>query len=187
MRNIRPRLTDIPIHLPHHADMLVTVEQRVLVLATARTGTATGATASRPAPGMRRAIRLEAGVGQHDDEALGVLVVRSDGDVLLRDELGELGRRAGLGSWIDRDMKSVSVVFLSCLSLSEVVVGKERKDEERHHHTSMINACYCMYVWMVLTRPLPLRRLRRSIHRHRSFIPFESVRQLPSKQVGTGT
>lgn len=85
MRDIRTGLTDIPVHLAHHTNMLVAVQQRVLLIPT-RTST----------PAMGSPVGLQAGIGQDDNQALGVLVMGVNGDMLLRDQLGQLGRRARL-------------------------------------------------------------------------------------------
>jgi hypothetical protein len=82
--NVGAGITDVAIHLAEHADVLVTVEEGVLVLAVhAR---ATGTT-------MGGLVRLKAGVGQHDNEALRVFVGRGDGGLLLGNQLRERGRR----------------------------------------------------------------------------------------------
>lgn len=62
-------------HLAHYANVVVTVEQVVLVLARA------GAAASA----MRRLVRLQRRIAQNDDQALCVFVVGRDGDMLLGD------------------------------------------------------------------------------------------------------
>lgn len=54
MSDIRPGLTDIPVHLAHHTNMLVTVQQRVLLVTTR--ATATGST-----------VGLQAGIGENDN------------------------------------------------------------------------------------------------------------------------
>ena len=71
---------DVAVHLAHDSDVLVAVEERVLVILHAIAATVCGL------------VGLEAGVGEDDDQALGVLVVGCDGYVLLGDELWE-GRR----------------------------------------------------------------------------------------------
>lgn len=57
MCDVRPSIADIPVHLPHDADMLIAIEQRVLFLLV---------DAIPGAAGMRRLVRLEAGVGEDD-------------------------------------------------------------------------------------------------------------------------
>ena len=91
MRDIRPRFTDISVHLPHDTNVLVAVEQRVLVLTTIP-GSST----------MRGTVGFQAGVGEDHDQTLGVFVVGCDRDVLLSNELGELGRRTGLGPCVGK-------------------------------------------------------------------------------------
>lgn len=76
MGDVRTRIADVAIHLPHHTDMLIAVEQRVLILLLPI------------APDcMRGLVGLEAGIRQDDDETLGVLVTARDGDHLLGDQL----------------------------------------------------------------------------------------------------
>lgn len=53
MGDIRSGLANIAAHLPHHANVLIAVEERVLLLPTVAT--------------VRRTIRFQAGVGQDDD------------------------------------------------------------------------------------------------------------------------
>lgn len=84
MSDVGPRLTDIPVHLAHDANMLVTVEKRVFLLSLNAHVTSTG---------VRRLVSFEARVGQDYNQALRVLVRRRNGGMLLGDELGELGRR----------------------------------------------------------------------------------------------
>ena len=57
MGNIRPRIADVPVHLSHDADVLVTVEQRVFLLLVGPI--AAGA-------GVGRLVRLQAGVREDD-------------------------------------------------------------------------------------------------------------------------
>ena len=90
MRNVGSRVADIAVHLAHDTNVFVAVEERVFVLAlhahAARTAT------------VRGFVGLEAGIGEHYDEPLGILVARSDRDILFGDELGEGGRRKRLGT-----------------------------------------------------------------------------------------
>lgn len=58
--NVRPRLADITIHLAHDADVLVAVEQRVFLILGAG------------APAMSRPVGLQAGVGENDNQTLGI-------------------------------------------------------------------------------------------------------------------
>lgn len=69
-------IANVAVHLAHDANVLVAIEQRIFVVP---------ARAQAPAPAVRRLVRLEAGIGEHDDEAFGIFVVRGDCDVLLRD------------------------------------------------------------------------------------------------------
>lgn len=84
MCNIRPSIANVSVHLPHYTNVLVAVEQRVLVFAL-------HARATYAAVGCL--VGLEAGIGQDDDQPLAILVVGSDGHVLLGNELGESWRR----------------------------------------------------------------------------------------------
>lgn len=84
MRDIRSRVADIPIHLAHHTNMLVAVQQRVLLLPLS-------AHAARAAVGCL--VGLEAGIAQDDNESLGVLVGWRNGVVLLGHQLRQ--RRRG--------------------------------------------------------------------------------------------
>lgn len=91
MGDVRSSITDVTVHLAHDTDVLVAVEERVLLLAV---GTeAAGATA------VRGLVRLEAGIGEDDNESLGVLVRMRNGDVLFGNELRKGRRREGLGAW----------------------------------------------------------------------------------------
>lgn len=81
MGDIRSSLADIPVHLAHDTNVLVTVQQRVLFILS-RTTAAGGP------------VGLQAGVGKNHNQPLGVLVVRRNGDMLLRNELRQLGRGA---------------------------------------------------------------------------------------------
>lgn len=83
MGNIRPSLTDVSVHLAHHTDMLVAVEQRVFLI-----------TVGAAAPAVRGTEGFQACMRQDDDQTLGLLIVGGDGDVLLGDQLRQLGRRA---------------------------------------------------------------------------------------------
>lgn len=73
----------ISIKFSENSDVLVAVQQRVLFLTLDTHVTSTG---------VGRLVCLEAGVGEYDDQALGVLVGRRDGDMLLCDELRKLRR-----------------------------------------------------------------------------------------------
>lgn len=76
--NVRASITDVTVHLAHDSDMLVTVEQRVLILA--MHASSTSAT-------MYSFVRFKAGIRKNHDEPLGVLVGWWDGSVLLCDQL----------------------------------------------------------------------------------------------------
>ena len=82
--DIRASVTDVSVHLPHDANVFIAVEERVLFLSL-------HAQAARAA--MGRLVCLEAGIGEHNNESLGVLVGRWDGHVLLCNELRERRRR----------------------------------------------------------------------------------------------
>lgn len=75
MYDVRPRLTYVTTHLSHDANVIVAVEERVLVIS---------CYAAASCGGLER---LEGCVAQHYYESLGVLVIGSDGYVLLCDEL----------------------------------------------------------------------------------------------------
>lgn len=81
MRDIRTRLADIAAHLAHHTNVIVAVEEVVFVLPAARSATRA----------MRRLVRLERGIAEHNDQALRVLVIGRDRGVLLSNKLGQLG------------------------------------------------------------------------------------------------
>ena len=88
-------IADVATHLAHDSNVLVTVEQRVLFLSLCA-GSAIVATTT--AAGKDGLVGLETGVGEHDDQSLGVLVGRGNGDMLLCDELRQGWRREGLRS-----------------------------------------------------------------------------------------
>ena len=73
--DVWPSLADVAPHLPHHADVIIAVEEVVLVFPLTRA--ATGA--------MRRLVRLERRVAQDDDHPLRVFVVRRNRRMLLCD------------------------------------------------------------------------------------------------------
>lgn len=87
--DIGASITDVSVHLAHDTNVLIAVEERVLLLSlhAHAAGAAVG--------GL---VGLEAGVGEHHDEPLGVLVGRWNGHVLLCDELREGRRRERLGA-----------------------------------------------------------------------------------------
>lgn len=88
MGDVRTGVADISVHLPHDADMLVAVEQRILLIAAGTAATA-----------VDGAIGLQTGIGQDDNQTLGVLVVGGNGNMLLGDQLGEFRWRTRLGPW----------------------------------------------------------------------------------------
>ena len=77
-------IADVAVHLAHDSNVLVAVQQRVLLLARATSSA------------MRCLVRLEARIGEHDDQALGVLVRGRNGVSLLGNELRQRWRRQGL-------------------------------------------------------------------------------------------
>jgi hypothetical protein len=79
--DIRARLADVPVHLPHDPDVFIAVEERILLF-------------TSTAAAMRRTVRFQASVRQYDDEAFSALIIGGDWDVLFGDELGEFGGRA---------------------------------------------------------------------------------------------
>ena len=86
MRNVGSGIADIAIHLAHDADVLVAVEQRILVLALDTAEPASGAAA-----GCLE--RLKAGIGEHNDQSLRVVVRGRHGRVLFRNQLRQRWRR----------------------------------------------------------------------------------------------
>jgi len=85
MCDIWSGITDVSVHLPHDADMLVAVEESVLfVLCRAGAGRRSRWTTAA------HLVRLEAGVGKHHDQALGVLVCGGNGYMLGGDQLRKL-------------------------------------------------------------------------------------------------
>lgn len=85
MGDVRTSFANVAVHLPHDTDMLVAVEQRVLLVATGAIATARGA------------VGFQTGMGENDDQTLGLFVMGGDGHMLLGDELRQLRRRTGLG------------------------------------------------------------------------------------------
>ena len=69
-------IADVSVHLPHHANVLVAIEQGIFLV---------------PAPSTSRSMRslvcFETGVGENYDQSLSILVRRRNGRVLLRDEV----------------------------------------------------------------------------------------------------
>lgn len=62
MRDIRTGIADIAVHLAHDANVFIAVEKRILVIFHAITAA------------VGRLVGLKAGVGQHDDKSLSVLI-----------------------------------------------------------------------------------------------------------------
>lgn len=87
MSDIRSGITDIAVHLAHDTNVLVAVEERVFLVALARSATS-----------VRGLVRLETGIGEDDDETFAAFVAGGNGDMLLSDELRKLGRGERLGS-----------------------------------------------------------------------------------------
>ena len=77
MCDIRASFTDIPVHLTHDTNVLIAVEQGVLLITT-------GTIASAGSP-----VGFQAGMGENDNQTLGLLVMSRDGSVLFRNELGQ--------------------------------------------------------------------------------------------------
>ncbi len=78
MCNVRSGIADIAVHLAHDTDMLITVEQRIFLLALRTRSVATEASF----------VCFQAGIGEDDDQSAGVLVGGGDWNMLLCDELG---------------------------------------------------------------------------------------------------
>lgn len=85
MCDIRPSLTDISVHLAHHTNVFIAVEQRVFFIPTRAIATTVGST-----------ICFQAGMGEDDNQALGFLVIWRNRDMLFSDKLRQLGRGARL-------------------------------------------------------------------------------------------
>lgn len=75
MGDIWARVANVPVHLAHDAYVLVAIKKRVLFVLDSST----------PAT-MGSSICLQTCIRQHHYQALSVLVVGSDRDVLLRDQ-----------------------------------------------------------------------------------------------------
>jgi hypothetical protein len=86
--DIRSCVADIAVHLAHDTNVLVTVQQRVFLLALTARSVATEA-------GL---VGLETGIREDDDQSLGVFVGGWYWDMLFGDELWERRRRKRLGS-----------------------------------------------------------------------------------------
>ena len=85
MGDVGSCIADVSVHLSHHTNMLIAIQQRVLVLL--------HTIASHP---MRGLVRLKACIRQHDDQSLGVFVAAGDGHMLLGHQLWKTGRRQRL-------------------------------------------------------------------------------------------
>ncbi len=75
--NVRSGIANVAVHLAHHTDMLVTVEQRVFLLALA-----TGSIATET--GL---VSLKTGIRENDDQSLRIFIGRRDRNMLFGDEL----------------------------------------------------------------------------------------------------
>lgn len=87
MGDIRPSIADVAVHLAHDADVLVAIQERVLLFP--------DAIAVGP---VRCLVSLETGIGENDNETLGILVIGGNRDMLLGDKLRKRRRRKRLGS-----------------------------------------------------------------------------------------
>jgi hypothetical protein len=76
--DIRSSIADISVHLAHDSNVFVTVEERVLLVSDC----------AHSARRVRSLVRLETGIREHHNKTLGVLVVRSNRDMLLGYQLG---------------------------------------------------------------------------------------------------
>lgn len=86
--NIRSSITDIAVHLAHDTNVFIGVEQGVFLLSLGTRSVST----------IDGLVSLETGIGQDDNQALGVLVGRGNWSMLLCDELWKVWRRERLGS-----------------------------------------------------------------------------------------
>jgi hypothetical protein len=82
MGNVGSRVADIAVHLAHDTNVFIAIKQRILILALHAHAAGTAAAA------IGCFVCLEAGIGQHYDKSLGVLVAGGDGNILFSDELG---------------------------------------------------------------------------------------------------
>lgn len=76
MSDVRSCITNVSVHLPHDANMLVAVEERVLLVPDHATSTAVGSF-----------VGLETCIGEHNNQPLSIFVVGSNGSMLLCNEL----------------------------------------------------------------------------------------------------
>lgn len=109
MGNVGASIADVPVHLPHDANMLVAVEERVLVFA--KSSGAVG-------PAVRRLVSLETGIGQDNNESLRVLVGGRNGGMLFRHELWQRRGRERLRPFADRGKVSHQVFSSTQLGMS---------------------------------------------------------------------
>lgn len=86
MRDVWSCVTDVPVHLPHDPNMLVTVKERVLFVLDDATTTA-----------MRGFVRFETRIGKNNNQPLGIFVGGCDRSMLFGHELWKFGRGTGLG------------------------------------------------------------------------------------------
>lgn len=86
MGDIRSGLTDISVHLAHHTNVFIAIKQRVFLIPTRAIATTMGST-----------ICLQTGMRENDNQALCLLVIGRNRDMLFSDQLRQLGRRARLG------------------------------------------------------------------------------------------
>lgn len=82
MSYIRSSVADVSVHLSHHADVFIAVQERVLFVF--------HGSVSAPVRGL---VSFQAGMRQDDDEALAILVGGSYWYMLLGYELWQLRRR----------------------------------------------------------------------------------------------
>ena len=87
MRDVRSSVTDVATHLAHDTNVFIAVQERVLLLLSARFAAVCGT------------VGFERGIRQYHDESLSVLVRRSNWHMLLGDESRKFGGRKGLSSW----------------------------------------------------------------------------------------
>lgn len=87
MCDIWSGVTDIAVHLAHDTNVLVAVEEGVFLVAL-----------TWSTPTMTGLVGLKTGIGEDDDEALGVFIGFGDWHMLLGDELREGGRWERLSS-----------------------------------------------------------------------------------------
>jgi len=75
MRDVWSSVTDISTHFSHDSNVFIAVQKRILFILD---------TSSSAVDGL---VRLQARIGQDDDQALGVFVIRGNRHVLLCDKL----------------------------------------------------------------------------------------------------